>query len=159
MEKRGVEMQSKEGKSPEYAEQGRVDQLFRITARALIMPGLLVACTLFYYFGELADWAAWETLRKDFFYGIHDIHRLLFLFPIIYAGHTARMKGAIIVTLVSFVIFLPRAFFISPYPDPLLRMVLFTLGAGVIGCLHGKLRNESERSRQLEARLRDKTGG
>ena len=83
----------------------------------------------------------------------------LFLIPIIYAGHTARVKGAIIVTLVSLIIFLPRAFFISPYPDPLLRMVLFTLGAGTIGCLHGRLRNESERNRELEARLREKQQG
>ena len=68
------------------------------------MPLLLVFCTLFYYIGELVDWATWDALRREFFYGIHDIHRLLFLAPIIYAGYTARVKGAFIITLVSFII-------------------------------------------------------
>lgn len=118
--------------------------------KLLILPLLLVVCTLFYYFGELVDWAAWDSLRNNFFYGIHDVHRLLFLAPIVYAGYTARIKGAIIITLVSFVIFLPRAFFISPYPDPLLRMIIFTLFAGVIGYLVARLRNEKDKYRKLE---------
>lgn len=122
----------------------------RVSSRPFIMPLLLILCTLFYYFGELIDWAAWDVLRSEFFYGVHDIHRLLFLAPIIYAGYTARIKGAIIITLVSFVIFLPRAFFISPFPDPLLRMIIFTIFAGVIGSLVGMIRNQSIRSHQLE---------
>ena len=130
--------------------------------RLLILPLLIVFCTLFYYFGELADWAVWEAWRREFFYGIHDVHRLLFLVPIIYAGYIARVKGAVIITLVSFAIFLPRAFFISPFPDPLLRMVLFTVIAGVIGSLVGIIRNESERARSLKAMVleeRDKLRG
>lgn len=123
----------------------------RATFRSFIIPLLLVLCTLFYYFGELVDWAVWDVLRSNFFYGVHDIHRLLFLIPIIYAGSTARIKGAIIVTIISFIIFLPRAFFISPFPDPLLRMVVFTLFAGVIGILVATIRNQSDRSIQLEA--------
>lgn len=114
-----------------------------------ILPVLLIICTLFYYFGELIDWAAWNSLRASFFYGVHDVHRLLFLAPIVYAGYTARIRGALIITLVSFIIFLPRAFFISPYPDPLLRMVLFTVIAGVIGYLVARIRNEQERYQHL----------
>ncbi len=125
----------------------------RTSFRLFITPLLLVICTLFYYFGELVDWAVWDALRHNFFYGVHDIHRLLFLAPIIYAGYTARVKGAIIITLVSFIIFLPRAFFISPFPDPLLRMLLFIIFAGVIGCLVGTVRNQAKRSRQLEAMI------
>jgi len=106
---------------------------------------MLAFGSLIYYFGELIDWAAWNAIRNDFFYGIHDIHRLLFLAPIIYAGYIARVKGAIIITLISFIIFLPRAFLISPYPDPLLRMVVFVVFAGVIGVLVGVIRNQSER--------------
>ena len=118
--------------------------------KLFILPLLLVVCTLFYYFGELVDWAAWDSLRNNFFYGIHDVHRLLFLAPIVYAGYTARVKGAIIVTLVSFIIFLPRAFFISPYPDPLLRMIIFVLFAGVIGYLVARLHNMQDKYRRLE---------
>ncbi|MCJ7763537.1 MAG: PAS domain-containing protein [Dehalococcoidales bacterium] len=123
-------------------------------SRRFALPAMLAFCTLFYYFGELVDWAAWDALRWDFFYSIHDVHRLLFLIPIIYAGYTARVKGAVIVTLLTFAIFLPRAFFISPYPDPMLRMVLFTIIAGVIGALTGVVRNRSERCCQLEANIR-----
>jgi len=126
----------------------------KATLKLFIVPSLLAVCTLFYYFGELIDWAAWEALRIDFFYGIHDIHRLLFLAPIIYAGHTARARGALIVTLAAFVIFLPRAFLISPFPDPLLRMLLFTVFAGTIGVLTGITRDQLERSRKLEAEVR-----
>lgn len=125
----------------------------KVTFRPFIMPLLLVFCTLFYYFGELVDWAAWDALRSNFFYGVHDIHRLLFLAPIVYAGYTARVRGALIVTTVAFIIFLPRAFFISPYPDPLLRMVLFVIFAGVIGALVGTIRNQTIRSQQLEAMI------
>ncbi|MFC1909290.1 hypothetical protein ACFLXD_05500 [Chloroflexota bacterium] len=123
----------------------------KATFRLFILPLLLVFCTMFYYFGELVEWMAWDILRQNFFYGVHDIHRLLFLIPITYAGYTARIKGAIIVTLVSFIIFLPRAFFISPYPDPLLRMLLFVIFAGLIGALVGVIRNQSVKSLHLEA--------
>jgi len=124
------------------------------SGRLFYLPVLLFICTLFYYFGELVDWAAWAAVRREFFYGVHDIHRLLFLAPIIYAGYTARIKGAIIITLVTFALLLPRAFFISPFPDPLLRMVLFVIVAGVIGVLTGKIRNEAERRRLLETRIK-----
>ena len=144
-------MESKEENTSTNLKQGRMDKMNRATFRPFIMPLLLVFCTLFYYFGELVDWAAWNTLRKEFFYGVHDIHRILFLIPICYAGYTARIKGAIIVTLVSLVIFLPRAFFISPYPDPLLRMILFIIFTGTLGCLTGVVRNKTERVMKLEA--------
>jgi hypothetical protein len=121
--------------------------------RCLAVPVMLAVCSLVYYFGELIDWAAWDALRRDFFYGIHDVHRLFFLIPIVYAGYCGRVRGAVIVTLISFLVFLPRAFFISPYPDALLRMSLFTVFAGVVGGLVGQLRNECERREDLERRL------
>ncbi len=118
--------------------------------KPFILPVLLIIGAIFYYFGELVDWAAWDGLRASFFYSVHDVHRLLFLVPIIYAGYTARIRGAIIVTLLSLIIFLPRAFFISPYPDPMLRMLLFVIIAGAIGYLVARLRNEQDRYRSLQ---------
>jgi PAS domain-containing protein len=132
---------------------GLASRTIHSSGRFFILPVLLLLCTLFYYFGELVDWAAWDALRQDFFYSIHDIHRLFFLAPIIYAGYVARVKGAVIITLVCFMIFLPRAFFISPFPDPVLRMVLFTLFAGAIGYLIATIRNECERRRTLATLL------
>ena len=122
--------------------------------KPFILPLLLIICAIFYYFGELVDWATWDALRASFFYGVHDVHRLLFLAPIVYAGYTARIRGAIIITLVSLIIFLPRAFFISPYPDPLLRMLLFTIIAGFVGYLVARIRNEQERYQHLQEVVR-----
>jgi PAS domain-containing protein len=110
-------------------------------------------CTLFYYFGELVDFAGWKFLRWEFFYSVHDIHRLLFLAPIIYAGYVFGIKATIIMTIIVLMTFLPRAIFISPFPDPLLRMVLFTIIAGSMGYLTARVREESKRRLRVESLL------
>ena len=112
---------------------------------------LLVFCTLFYYFGELIDFFGWAALHWDFFYGVHDIHRLLFLAPIIYAGYFFGVRPAIIVMIIAVSAFLPRALFISPFPDPLSRTLLFIVIAGVIAYLTGR---QSERCKRLEVLMR-----
>lgn len=111
---------------------------------ASILLSLFVICTLIYYFGELVDHAGWTSLRKEFFYSVHDVQRLFFLIPIIYAGYIFRIRGAIIVTIAAFIVFLPRALFISDFPDPLMRPSVFTIGAGLMGVLTGMIRNQSE---------------
>jgi signal transduction histidine kinase len=115
---------------------------------------LFGCCCLLYYFGELVDYAGWSALKQDFFYGVHDVHRALFIIPIAYAAHQFRIKGSLIVALAAFVVFLPRALFISEYSDPLLRPVLFTIIAGVFGTFVGVIRNEAERRSRLEALVR-----
>ena len=120
-----------------------------------ILLSLFAISTLVYYFGELTNLAALEPFRLRFFYTVHDIHRLFFLAPIIYAGYIFRVRGAVIVTIAAFIAFLPRAFIVSPYPDSVLRAVLFTMAAGVIGSLTGMIRNESDRRSHLEALVRD----
>lgn len=119
-----------------------------------ILLSLFGICTLFYYLGELVNLAGWPALRWKFFYSVHDIHRLFFLAPIIYAGCYFRVKGAVIVTIAAFIAFLPRALLVSPFPDPVLRTVIFTMIAGVMGSLAGMIRNESERRSHLEALVR-----
>lgn len=114
---------------------------------------LLGCCTLFYYFGELVEFAGWEALRWNLLYGVHDIHRLLFLAPILYAGYVFGVKATVMVTLIALIIFLPRAIFLSTFPDPLLRMVIFTIIAGVMGYLTATTRRESRRRSRLEDRL------
>jgi len=115
---------------------------------------LFVYYALLYYFGEIVDLAGWESLRWDFFFGIHDVHRLFFIIPVIYAGYCFRVKGAIITTLAAFIVFLPRALYISPFTDPLIRAVLFSVIAGTTGVLTGIARNEYERRRHLEGVIR-----
>ncbi len=80
---------------------------------------------------------------------MHDVHRLFFLAPIIYAGYFFRVKGATIVTIASLVVFLPRAMILSTFPDAILRAVLFTMIAGVLGILTGRMRNQSEQRSHL----------
>ena len=111
-------------------------------------------CTLFYYFGELVELAGWEPLHLDFFYSVHDFHRLLFLVPLIYASYVFGMKAAVIITIIALMTFLSRALFISPFPDPLIRMILFTVIAGAMAYLTAKVRGKSERRSQLEVTLR-----
>src|SRR4030042_5443868 len=68
-----------------------------------IVLALLAICSLVYYWGELVDHFGWESLHWRFFYTVHDVHRMLFLAPIIYAGYSFRVRGAVIVTLVTFI--------------------------------------------------------
>jgi signal transduction histidine kinase len=111
---------------------------------------LFIYYSVVYYFGEIVDAAGWEYLRWEFFYGVHDIHRLFFLIPVIYTGYVFRIKWSLIVAFASFLVFLPRALFISPFSDPLIRIVLFTLLSGIVGTLTGLFRNEAERRSSLE---------
>ena len=115
---------------------------------------LLGFCTLFYYFGELVNYAGWESLRWGFLYGVHDVHRLLFLAPILYAAYVFGGKATAIITIISLIIFLPRAIFYSPFPDPILRMILFIIIAGMMGHLTALTRRESKKRRHLEGLFR-----
>jgi PAS domain S-box-containing protein len=70
----------------------------------------------------------WLPLGHRFFDEeyIHDIHRLLFLIPMVYCAIVFRLKGAIVISIVTLCIILPRALFFSPNPDPVLRTLIFS---------------------------------
>ncbi len=108
---------------------------------------IFVICSLFYYFGEIIDFFKWNSLRWEFFYSVHDIHRLIFLVPIMYAAYYFGMRATVIIEVLTICIFLPRALFISPYPDPLLRASLFSVIAVVTGILFAR---ECDRRKHLE---------
>jgi len=56
--------------------------------------------------------------------------------------------GVIVTALISMLIFLPRAIFVSPYPDTLLRSVIFVIIIGGVGILLSRLlANITERKR------------
>ena len=109
--------------------------------RCLILLSLLGVCTLLYYFGELVDFAGWAALRREFFYGTHDVQRLFFLAPMIYASYFFGIRGAVIVTIASLIAVLPRAVFISPFPEPIVRAMLFVMINGVVGYFIVRMRN------------------
>ena len=119
-----------------------------------ILLVLFVACTVFYYFGELVNLFGWETLRWDIFYTVHDPHRMLFLVPILYSAYYYRLRGALLSNVISLIIFLPRAFFISPYPDATLRMVAFVILAAVISMLVVFTFNDRDKRNKLTDTLK-----
>jgi signal transduction histidine kinase len=130
----------------------RLDSTLHKTREFYILLLLLIVCSVFYYLGEIVTFSG---APKSFFNGVHDVHRLLFMAPIIYSGYFFRIRGALIVTLAALAVFLPRAFYISPFPDPVLRPVLFCIVAGTVGALTGLTRNLVERSRNLETTARN----
>ncbi len=115
---------------------------------------LFIYYSVVYYFGEIVNLAGWEALRWDFFYSVHDVHRLFFLIPIIYASYVFRIKWGLLTLLASFVVFLPRAIFVSPFADPVTRMVVFIIVACIVAIITGIAANEYERRNRLEALIK-----
>jgi diguanylate cyclase (GGDEF)-like protein/PAS domain S-box-containing protein len=127
-----------------------------------ILLAFFIICTLFYYFGEMVNLFGWNALRWEIFYTVHDLHRMLFLVPILYSSYYYRLRGAVLANMISLIIFLPRAFFISPYPDATLRMIVFVIVAIVISMLSVRIFNERDKSnksadalKQSEEKYRD----
>ncbi|MBE0480391.1 MAG: hypothetical protein IBX68_05370 [Dehalococcoidia bacterium] len=120
----------------------------------LILIGLFALCTLIYYVEQLLEFAGVASSRWAFLYSVHDIHRIAFLIPVLYAGHIYRVKGAITVATATMIVFLPRALLISPFPDPVLRAMVFAMVIGLAGTFTGVIRNEFERRTRLEALVR-----
>lgn len=127
---------------------------------------IFAICSILYYFGEIIDFFNWDFLRWSFFYGVHDVHRLVFLVPIIYAAYYFGIKATIVIIVLTICVFLPRAFLISPYPDPLLRASLFTVISAVVGllaaiefdsrkCLEKFIRRDKEQFLQVLENMED----
>jgi hypothetical protein len=106
---------------------------------------IFVLCCIFYYFGEIVDYFRWEALGLDFFYGVHDIHRLIFLIPIMYAAYYFGLMPTVIIIILTICVFLPRAIFISPYPDPILRASLFTIIAAATGIITALISDQNKK--------------
>ena len=83
----------------------------------------------------------------------HDIHRALFLIPIIYAALTFRSRGALGASFVFLCVVLPRAFLYSPYSASPLRSLLFVLIAALIGLLTALLTDRIEREERVRWKL------
>lgn len=122
---------------------------FRVTFLALSFS----ICCLVYYLGEVLD-AVRPYPGDGFLYNVHDVQRLLFLVPVLYAGYFYGVRWAMFVTFAAVLVFLPRAFWISEYPHALPRVLLFGVVMGVVAVLMAKVKQESDRRDRLEARVR-----
>jgi signal transduction histidine kinase len=114
-----------------------------------IIAALMAVLTLIYYAGHtpLAHLGSFFT---DAF--PHDLHRTLFLIPVIYAALTFRVRGALGASLVLLCVVLPRTFY-SPYADPLIRPLLFALFTAFLGVLTAMLIDRGEKEEKAHAEL------
>lgn len=119
-----------------------------------VIVSFLVACTLIYYAEQILS-VTNISVDIDFFYTVHDLHRMLFLIPLIYASITYRLRGSIICSLIFLCVILPRSLFFSAFPDPLMRPLIFFFFASVLSILiavqiryieyHVKMRGDLQR--------------
>jgi len=114
-----------------------------------IIAALMAVLTLVYYAGytPLANLGGFFT---DAF--PHDLHRTLFLIPIIYAAITFRVRGALVASLAFLCVVLPRTFY-SPYTDPIVRPILFALFTAFLGVLTAMLIDRIEKEEKAHAEL------
>jgi len=114
-----------------------------------IIAALMAVFTLVYYAGytPLANLGSFFT---DAF--PHDLHRTLFLIPIIYAALTFRVRGALGASFICLCVVLPRTFY-SPYTDPLVRPLLFVLFTALLGVLTALLIDQVEKEEKAHAEL------
>lgn len=114
-----------------------------------IIAALMAILTLIYYAGYTPLAQLGSFFGHDF---PHDLHRTLFLVPIIYASITFRVRGALVTSFVFLCVMLPRTFY-SPYADPLGRPLLFVLFTASLGVLAAMLIDQVEKERKAHAEL------
>jgi len=121
------------------------------------VAALIIILSLTYY----ADYLdlKWLPLFDRFFRSeyLHDLHRALFLIPMLYAAVIFRFKGAVLVSVIVLGAVLPRAIFISPYPDAELRTVIFVLIASLATVLLGIEVVRREREKKISNELKNST--
>ena len=128
------------------------------TARAVQSPHLWIVTALMAfgalnYYMDQTPLANIPLFRHSFFTSVHDLHRTLFLIPIIYAALIFRVWGSLITSFAFLCIVLPRALLFSPYPDPLLRPLIFVIIATLMSPLMATQLNRVEREREARAEL------
>ena len=110
-----------------------------------VIAVLMVLITAVYY-GDYIGIGQWTGFGEYFSSteSLRDLHRTLLLIPLLYSAIIFKIPGAIIVSVIAFCIVLPRALFISPNPDPLLRAVSFMILASLATILVAKERKQRE---------------
>jgi signal transduction histidine kinase len=99
-----------------------------------VIVGLLMVCTLVYYAEQILA-ATNLSLQIGFFQTVHDLHRTLFLIPLIYSAITYRLWGSLYGSAFFLAVILPRALLYSTMPDPLLRPIIFFFLASALSIL------------------------
>jgi len=117
------------------------------------ITAIMIACSIFYYVDVIIELMGWPKPLGGILYTVHDLHRVLFFIPVLYAAYIFRLRGVIVTALISLLVFLPRAMFISPYPESLLRPIVFVILIGGVGILLSKLLDNITERKQAEEAL------
>ena len=112
------------------------------------IAALMLIFTFSYYAGYFD--LGWIPYGREFFTSeyVHDLHRILFLIPMLYAAAVFRLRGALVVSFIVFCVVLPRGLFISLYPTPLLRAVVFVAVASLASVLLALSQNQRDRVKE-----------
>lgn len=116
-----------------------------------IIVALMAVLTLVYY-ADQTPLANVSSFFSDSF--PHDLHRVLFLLPVVYAALLFRVRGAAGTSVAFLVIVLPRTFY-SPFADPLIRPLIFVLFTALVAVLTAVLMNQIDEEREIARRLRE----
>jgi signal transduction histidine kinase len=106
----------------------------------------LIAAVLLFYVGDVS-WLGAGKLTGSFWtgQGYRELSLLLLLGPVVYAAIVFRVRGGLITALVASLAILPYAFYFSPEPDPLFRLIAFAIIALLLGGFIGTQRNDRAR--------------
>ncbi len=107
----------------------------------------------FIYYVDESPWTDLPILSNSFFSGVHDVHRTIFLVPLVYAALVFRVRGSLIASFAFLCVVLPRALIYSPYPDPLLRALIFVVAAFLVCLLVATQLDQFEREEKARKEL------
>jgi PAS domain S-box-containing protein len=137
-----------------------ISKLNKVVVASLRNPHLWIIAALtgvltFSYYADHLDIPSFIPFGKSFFTAeyIHDLHRALFLIPMLYAATVFWVRGAVIISLVTLCIVLPRSLLISVYPDPAIRAVGFVALASLAAVLLGLERDREHRLQEAYRKL------
>jgi signal transduction histidine kinase len=114
---------------------------------------VLMALGTFMYYVDQTPLANLAPFSSSFFAGVHDVHRIIFLIPTIYAALLFRVRGSLITSLAFLCVVLPRALLFSPYSDPLARPLLFVTASTLLSLLIATQMNRYEKEKRAHAEL------
>jgi len=113
----------------------------------------LMAFGIFHYYVDQTTLIIVPPFNHPLFSTTHDLHRTLFLIPIVYAAVVFRIRGSVIASFVFLCVVLPRAVLFSPNPQPLLRALVFVYFELVISLLIAVGLNRVEREETARREL------
>ncbi|MDY6893728.1 MAG: PAS domain S-box protein, partial [Chloroflexota bacterium] len=130
-----------------YGESGKAKSIVR-NPHFWAITALMLVLTYSYYAGYFN--VSWLPYDHAFFTSeyVHDLHRVLFLIPMLYAAMVFRLGGALVISIVVFLIVLPRGLYISLYPTPLFRAVAFVAVASLASMLLALSRGQRDRLKE-----------